>query len=456
MYSLNWHSPAFLGKDVSTRCHVIMIYHGAFLAVFLFAAVQPLSHVRGETACESLTTLQTAGQVFGCGEELLRSNETSKSQAQSLREVLGVLKDFRESCLQGLHVNTVTGCQTLHSLVLELVSLALYQLWTCEGVLLEVCNRIGQAIYQTQTEAWEVVRTQHQGMEPGLVARSMRELDDRISKEYNKAEPDMLPASWRIARLAVKELYYWVTALIWRETQWQWLSDSLEAQKVVHTAWGDPDEWLRFGVTDCHADAPLLPNGPRYSMNEEPRFTGLRFQVLAELLQDLRKRRGGGELLVVEIGVFVGQLSKFILQSTDFVRLVGVDPYLGDDGTFPGHFSRDLHPDIAFHQAASIYESFGERAMLLPTTSSEAAGSLANRTVDAVFIDGCHLYSCVKTDFQTWMPKLRNDAEVLVAGHDFSPQWPGVVQAVHEERTGQRDVTISTDWLFWWFQPPQS
>ena len=161
-------------------------------------------------------------------------------------------------------------------------------------------------------------------------------------------------------------------------------------------------------------------------------------------------------MLVVEVGVFVGQLSQFILQHIDFVRLIGVDPYLGDDGTFPGHFSKDLHPDIALQQAATLYKSFGERALLLPTTSIEAASSLPNNTVDAIFIDGCHLYSCVKTDFETWMPKLRKDVEVLVAGHDFSPQWPGVVRAVHEQRTGHHDVTISTDWLFWWFEQPQN
>lgn len=424
----------------------------AFAAVFL--AVAPLS--RAGTACESLLNLERAGQVFGCGEELLKSNDTSESQAQSMREVLGVLKDFQQSCIQGLHVYTVTGCKTLNSLVLEWVSLALYQLWAC-GNVPEVCPRITEATYYAQQQSWDVVKSKHEGLQPGIVFKSMNEVEESITKEHNKSpEKGMLPSSWRLARLAVKELYFWVTALIWRETQWQWLSDSLTAEHVVHTAWGEPDEWLRYGVTDCYADAPLLPNGPRYAMNEEPRFTGLRFQVFASLLKELHQRRGGGEMLVVEVGVFVGQLSQFILKHLDFVRLIGVDPYLGDDGTFPGHFSKDLNPDIALQQAATLYKSFGERALLLPTTSTEAASSLPNNTVDAIFIDGCHLYSCVKTDFETWIPKLRKDVEVLVAGHDFSPQWPGVVRAVHEQRTGYHDVTISTDWLFWWFEQPQN
>ena len=283
----------------------------------------------------------------------------------------------------------------------------------------------------------------------------MDELEPRLLVEAEKLDSE-LPKSWRLARLVAKELFYWVTVLIWRETQWQWLQDSLEARQVVHTSWGEPDEWLRFGVTDCHAHAPLSLESPRYHMNVEPRFTGLRFQVLAALLQELRDRRGGGELLLVEVGVFVGQLSKFILEHTDFVQLVGVDPYLHDDEsrrTFPGHYATELNPDQALHQASRLYESFGKRAMLLPTTSAKAAESVPDESVDVVFIDGCHLYSCVKTDLEAWLPKLRKDVEVLVAGHDFSPQWPGVVRAVHEQRAGQ-EVTLSTDWLFWWFQRP--
>ena len=36
------------------------------------------------------------------------------------------------------------------------------------------------------------------------------------------------------------------------------------------------------------------------------------------------------------------------------------------------------------------------------------------------------------------MHKLRVDTETLVAGHDFSPQWPGVVRAVHEQMLGEK------------------
>ncbi|CAJ1342827.1 unnamed protein product [Effrenium voratum] len=416
--------------------------HGWALAAGLAIGV-------GEAAvCEDLMVLETAGQVFACGEELLTNSSQPPELSQSLQEVLEVLKDFDGACLQGLHDQTVAGCRALHSLALEWASSALFHLWCASSQALQPCDEVERASLETQRLSWQGVKLRHQ--EDPIVARTLRELESGLQEAAHT--DGVLPPAWRAARRAAKELYYWVTVVIWRETQWQWLQDSLAAQNVVHTTWGEPEEWLRFGPTDCHSAGlmPLPQPGPKYAMNQEPRFTGMRFQVLAALLRELRDRRGGGELVVVEVGVFVGQLSGFLLEHCSFVRLVGVDPYVGAE-TFPGHFEK-LDPRVALAQASRLYESHGSRAALLPMGSTEAAQSLPEDSVDAVFIDGCHLYDCVKEDLGAWVPKLRQNAPVLVAGHDFSPQWPGVVRAVHEERAPDAEVTLSTDWLFWWFQ----
>ena len=65
--------------------------------------------------------------------------------------------------------------------------------------------------------------------------------------------------------------FYARTVIIWRETQWQWLSDSVAAGRVVHTAWGEPDEWLRFGTTDCNTESPLVLPGPEYVLTQDAR-----------------------------------------------------------------------------------------------------------------------------------------------------------------------------------------
>mmetsp|Transcript_115404 Transcript_115404/g.327340 ORF Transcript_115404/g.327340 Transcript_115404/m.327340 type:complete len:231 (+) Transcript_115404:2-694(+) len=225
--------------------------------------------------------------------------------------------------------------------------------------------------------------------------------------------------------------------------------DSLLAGRVVQTAWGPADEWLRFGVHDAHADAPLTRSPPKYLFSDH---MGMRWEILIRELHALHERRGGaGQLQVVEIGVFAGIVSDLLLKGCDFIRLIGIDPYIGGDDTFPGNYSHTLDSNVALYKAASLYEPHGERAQLWPVTSEAAAAQLPDGSVDAVFIDGCHFYDCVKQDFELWMPKMRRGADVLVAGHDFSPQWPGVVQAVHEQRAGGGEVWLATDWMFWWF-----
>lgn len=380
----------------------------------------------------------------------------SQIQDKSLRDTLDVLQDFSKLGLQALQESTRTGCEVLYALAVDWVSTSLYEIWTCSRPenSKELCATVGEASRQTQQTSWQAVKMQHSANT--AVMATLQALEEGLAAELTGPHSQSrLPSSWRGARFTTKQTYYWSTVIVWRETQWQWLSDSVAAGRVVHTSWGQPDEWLRFGTTDCNTESPLVIPGPEYVLTQETHFTGLRFAVLVALLQELRLRRGGGNLIIVEVGVFLGQLSKFILDHCDFVQLIGVDPYLGADGTFPGNFDSELHPEVAFHHASKLYASFGDRALLLRATSLEAAQSLPDNSIDAVFIDGCHYYNCVKSDFAAWMPKLRATAETLVAGHDFSPQWPGVVRAVQEQRQNHKIVTLSTDWLFWWFDRQQ-
>lgn len=65
---------------------------------------------------------------------------------------------------------------------------------------------------------------------------------------------------------------------------------------------------------------------------------------------------------------------------------------------------------------------------VLEMSSPEAAQRFKDGSVDMVFIDADHRYEAIKADIGAWLPK----TEVLICGHDFSPNWPGVEQAVRE------------------------
>ena len=62
--------------------------------------------------------------------------------------------------------------------------------------------------------------------------------------------------------------------------------------------------------------------------------------------------------------------------------------------------------------------------------STEASNLYADNSLDFVFIDANHSYEFVKDDIKHWYPKVKKGG--ILAGHDYIPAWPGVIQAVNE------------------------
>ena len=51
--------------------------------------------------------------------------------------------------------------------------------------------------------------------------------------------------------------------------------------------------------------------------------------------------------------------------------------------------------------------------MLLRTTSEEAASTVADSSLDAVFLDGDHSAAGIEADILAWMPKVSNITKLL-------------------------------------------
>eukprot|EP00928_Gymnodinium_smaydae_P096920 TRINITY_DN8659_c1_g1_i1.p1 TRINITY_DN8659_c1_g1~~TRINITY_DN8659_c1_g1_i1.p1 ORF type:complete len:529 (+),score=98.82 TRINITY_DN8659_c1_g1_i1:151-1587(+) len=428
--------------------------------------------------------LTSIGQVYRCLDELLSTIDASDSGPGVDAELESMLRKARrnaeagrEACSSTEQKLTAIGCRALSDLSFQMLAEGAAALAACRASVARASSGADPAAVESggclsrDVEAsdvivatWQSVESAHRNVPlEGMVSTRLRQLSaDALGPALEVLQSasqgglggrpaDELSAAWRTAIRAVDRLRYWLEGYIWRETHWLWLTDSLNAGRVVHTAWGSPEEWqAKFGAHDCLADSPLVGGGPRYQFSD---LLGMRWDTLARLLRELRERRGdpNGKLVLVEVGVFAGLLAHHLLPAVDFVTLIGVDPYIGSDGTFPGNFSESLDPDIAMYKAASTMDQYKDRAMLLTVASEEAATSIPDGSVDALFIDGCHLYDCVKSDFDAWMPKLRRGVDTLVAGHDFSPQWPGVVRAVHERRPGE-EVHLASDWTFWWHE----
>lgn len=414
-----------------------------------FVAAQTLEPL---PSCLELTEALTVGQTTKCAEELY--NRSTVEQGRSVKKCLGALEEIGKACSAANDKASWWGCKALRDLSYELFAETLFLLHTCQTGQERECDDRGRHSAVLILHALFFVETRFENTPAEtMVAKRLKPLregsSESLGTEVRIGEgDDALPPAWNVTLRIIEKVRRWTAGYVWQETHWLWLMDSIEAGSVVHTTWGPPEEWLKFGVHDAHSEAPLVGIPPKYRFTDH---IGMRWEIVTQLLRDLRKKRGGGHVQVVEIGVFAGHLSHHLLRDCDFISLLGIDPYIGSDGTFPGEFSQTLDPDVAWYKANTVMEGHGTRAQLVAVTSEEAAAQVPDGSVDAIFVDGCHLYDCVKQDFKLWLPKMRRNIPVLVAGHDFSPQWPGVVRAVHEQRVGGAEVFLASDWMYWWF-----
>lgn len=90
------------------------------------------------------------------------------------------------------------------------------------------------------------------------------------------------------------------------------------------------------------------------------------------------------------------------------------------------------------------------------TTSARAARMFDDGYLDWVYIDADHTYESVSADHATWSPKVRKGG--IVSGHDYSPEFPGVVQMVDEIISSgvevhftRDDVYQGVEYFSWWY-----
>jgi hypothetical protein len=149
----------------------------------------------------------------------------------------------------------------------------------------------------------------------------------------------------------------------------------------------------------------------------------------------------------VEVGSWKGRSSAYmaveIANSGKNIDFVCVDTFLGSqfhhDGNWP---DLDKLYDIFKQNMTPVSKYYRDLKM----TSTEAAKLFEDESIDFVYIDACHEYESVKSDIHSWMPKIKKGG--IIAGHDYNPTFPGVIQAVHEE-FGENNISIrNRSWVY--------
>lgn len=147
--------------------------------------------------------------------------------------------------------------------------------------------------------------------------------------------------------------------------------------------------------------------------------------VLVDLIKQYAQSGVGAE-----IGVYRGDTAHHILNATETQMLYMVDPYVRNYDLTDKTYSIRGDPDIDYEMVKQRFEAeFPGRHKLLREASEQTAQSLDVK-LDFIFIDANHTYEHVLQDLKLWVPKVKSGG--LVAGHDWSRKFPGVIIAVME------------------------
>jgi len=143
---------------------------------------------------------------------------------------------------------------------------------------------------------------------------------------------------------------------------------------------------------------------------------------------------------IAEVGVWRGDNAALLRQFFPKAHLYLVDSW--NPIWYDFYKGQPISTDIDLKQARIIRDDFTQafietmrkfkrdpQVTILQKTSKEAASLIPNH-LDLVFIDGSHDYESVKDDILNWKKKIRPGG--ILSGHDFHPNFPGVMQAVKD------------------------
>lgn len=161
-------------------------------------------------------------------------------------------------------------------------------------------------------------------------------------------------------------------------------------------------------------------------------LVGLVAEVVSSLPEDAR---------IVEIGSYHGRSTALIASVVHAlvpgIRIVAIDPH-------EGRISESGRPDA---QREPTWDSFRHNLRQLcvfdavDARRARAVDVLWNEPIGFLFVDGLHDTASVRGDFDQFAPWVV--AGGIVAFHDYSPNFPGVIEVVDDVLTGSDFVEIA-------------
>lgn len=148
---------------------------------------------------------------------------------------------------------------------------------------------------------------------------------------------------------------------------------------------------------------------------------------------------------IVELGTWKGSTAKILRGLFPEAHLYLIDSWAPSSEYLEKGGPTSLQAEdyeTCYKQVSKFFEQ-DPQVSVIRKTSVEGIKDVPNE-VDLVFIDADHSYESVKQDIGIWGKKVRKGG--LLSGHDFSPDFPGVMKAVEEVYQGKYLVGLDTVW----------
>lgn len=148
------------------------------------------------------------------------------------------------------------------------------------------------------------------------------------------------------------------------------------------------------------------------------------------------------DLVGAEVGVLDGFHAETLLSRLNLKHLYLVDTYQGYDA-----YSQDRLDQAERNARTRLCRYHRKEFIKLP--SVEAARNV--EPLDFCYIDAAHDYTSVKSDIESWWPRIKSGG--VLGGHDFDSANPDVVKAVIEFAVGQ-ELGLNVLDPDWWIIKP--
>ena len=159
-------------------------------------------------------------------------------------------------------------------------------------------------------------------------------------------------------------------------------------------------------------------------------------------LLDLCKYIDKDEIVMVEIGCYVGEGTLIFSSQSKIKTIYSIDPWVN------GYDDNDgASKKIPMNLVEKMFDenTYGvEKIFKYKMRSEDAVNLFSDGSLDLVYIDGCHTYECVKQDILLWSPKIKSGG--YISGHDFGRE--DVKIAVNEILGAPEKVFKDSSWIF--------